>query len=106
MKPCSAAQSLVAFSDQSFENRLEIEGRAADNLEHVGGGSLLLERLAQLVEQARVLDGDDRLGGEILDQLDLLVGEGRTSCRSISMAPIKSSSFSIGTVSLVRTPAS
>ena len=31
---------------------------------------------AQLVEQAGVLDGDDGLVGEILDQLDLLVGEG------------------------------
>ena len=31
--------------------------------------------LAQLVEQARVLDGDDGLGGEVRDQLDLLVGE-------------------------------
>ena len=30
---------------------------------------------AQLVEQAGVLDGDDGLGGEVLDQLDLLVGE-------------------------------
>ena len=33
------------------------------------------KRFAQLVEQARVLDGDDGLGGEVLDQLDLLVGE-------------------------------
>jgi hypothetical protein len=31
--------------------------------------------LPQLVEQPRVLDGDHGLGGEILDQLDLLVGE-------------------------------
>ena len=31
--------------------------------------------LAQLVEQPRVLDGDDGLGGEVLHQLDLLVGE-------------------------------
>ena len=31
--------------------------------------------LAQLVEQAGVLDGDDGLGGEVRDQLDLLVGE-------------------------------
>ena len=30
---------------------------------------------AQLVEQAGVLDGDDGLGGEVRDQLDLLVGE-------------------------------
>jgi hypothetical protein len=29
----------------------------------------------QLVEQSRVLDRDDGLGGEILDQLDLLIGE-------------------------------
>ena len=28
---------------------------------------------AQLVEQPRVLDGDDGLGGEVLHQLDLLV---------------------------------
>ena len=27
------------------------------------------------VEQPRVLDGDDSLGGEVLHQLDLLVGE-------------------------------
>ena len=30
---------------------------------------------AQLVEQPCVLDGDDGLRGEVLDQLDLLVGE-------------------------------
>ena len=30
---------------------------------------------ALLVQQARILDGDDRLVGEALDQLDLLVGE-------------------------------
>ena len=30
---------------------------------------------AQLVEQPRVLDGDDGLGGEVAHQLDLLVGE-------------------------------
>ena len=46
------------------------------------GRGLLLQRLAQiigalaqLVEQPRVLDGDDGLGGEVLHQLDLLVGE-------------------------------
>ena len=44
-------------------------------MQHVGGGSLLLQRLAELVEQAGVLDGDDGLRGEIRDQLDLLVGE-------------------------------
>ena len=32
--------------------------------------------LAQLIEQPRVLDGDDGLRGEVLNKLDLLVGEG------------------------------
>ena len=46
------------------------------------GRGLLLQRLgeivgalAQFVEQPRVLDGDHGLGGEVLHQLDLLVGE-------------------------------
>jgi hypothetical protein len=60
---------------QRIEHGLQVEGRAADHLEHVGGGGLLLQRLPQLVEEAHVLDGDHRLGGEVLDQLDLLVGE-------------------------------
>ena len=65
-----------------LEHRLQIAGRAGDDLEHLGGRGLLLQRLgkivgalAQLVEQPRVLDGDDGLGGEVLHQLDLLVGE-------------------------------
>ena len=37
--------------------------------------------LAQFVEQPCILDGDDGLGGEIMDQLDLLVVNGRTSWR-------------------------
>jgi len=48
----------------------------------LGRSRLLLKRfaqivgaLAQLVEQARVLDGDDGLGSEIANQLDLLVGK-------------------------------
>ena len=39
------------------------------------GRRLLLQRFAQFAEQPRVLDGDDRLGGEVLHQRDLLVGE-------------------------------
>ena len=42
----------------------------------------MLQRLAQfrvalldLLEQAHVLDGDDRLVGESLEEVDLLVGE-------------------------------
>ena len=61
---------------QRVEHRLQIEGRAADDLEHVGGGGLLLQRFAQLVEQPRVLDGDDGLSGEVSDQIDLFFSKG------------------------------
>ncbi len=67
---------------QRVENRLQVEGRAADDLEHVGGGCLLLQRFrkvvgapAQFAQQPRVLDGDHRLRGEVLHQLDLRVVE-------------------------------
>src|SRR5262249_48509803 len=58
-----------------LKHRLQLTRRSADNLEYVGGRGLLLQRLPQFVEQPRVLDGDDGLGGEVLQQLDLLVGE-------------------------------
>jgi hypothetical protein len=54
---------------------LQIECRPADDLEHVGGGGLLLQRLAQLVEQPSVLDGDDGLACKVREQIDLLVAE-------------------------------
>ena len=58
-----------------LEHRLQFAWRRTDDLEHVGGGGLLLQRFAQLVEQPCVLDGDDGLRGKVLHQLDLLVGE-------------------------------
>src|SRR5262249_5375268 len=61
--------------DQRVEHGLQVEGRAADHLEHVGGRRLLLQRLAQLVEQARVLYGDDGLLSEVAQELDMLVAE-------------------------------
>src|SRR5215472_4362153 len=61
--------------DQRVKHWLQIESRAADHLEHVGGGGLLLQRLPQLVEQARVLDGDDGLAGEISNKVNLLLVE-------------------------------
>jgi hypothetical protein len=67
--------------DQCIEHRLQVEGGAADDLEHVGGGGLLLERFAQLLEQPHVLDGDDSLLGEIAEKLDCLSVNGRTSER-------------------------
>ena len=70
----------VAFSSMACEHRLKFAGRRADDLQHFRGGCLLLQRLrevgcalgkvsgslAQFIEQPRVLDGDDGLGGEVL----------------------------------------
>ena len=58
------------------KHRFQLARRTADDLEHVGGGGLLLQRLALLVEQTRVLDGDDGLVGEVLNQRNLLLSEG------------------------------
>ena len=101
-----ASQSRAADSDQRVEHGLQVEGRAADDLEHVGGRGLLLKRFAQFVEQPRVLDGDDGLIGEVSDQRDLLSVKGRTSCRYTMSAPISSFSFSMGTATNVRMPPS
>ena len=77
MAAISASHSRAADFDQRIEHGLQVEGRAADHLEHIGGGGLLLElnRLAQLVEQPRVLDGDHGLTGEFSHHFDLLFGE-------------------------------
>jgi len=71
---CCAAEPDSRIQE-SVEHGLQIEGRAANDLEHVGSRGLLLERLAQLIQEARVLDSDDGLSREVRDQCDLLVGE-------------------------------
>src|SRR5262249_28178837 len=58
-----------------MEYRLKFAGRTRDDLQHLRGRGLLLQRFAQLVEQAGGLDGDDGLIGKVLDQRDLLVSE-------------------------------
>src|SRR5262249_55372379 len=58
-----------------LEYRFKLAGRARDDTEDLRGRGLLLQRLAQLVEQPRVLDCDDGLLGEARYQRDLLVGE-------------------------------
>src|SRR6516225_1538933 len=47
-----------------------------DDAQDLGGCGLLVERLARLGEEARVLHCNDRLRCEILQQRYLLVGEG------------------------------
>ena len=68
--------------DQRLQHGREVERRAADDLEHVGGRGLLLQGFAEFagafllrLEQPHVLDRDGRLVGEGGGKLDLLVGE-------------------------------
>src|SRR5713226_6758766 len=67
---------------QRLQDRVKIEGRAANHLEDFARRRLLVQRLRevrvprlQLLEQPDVLDRDDRLVGEGLKESALLVGE-------------------------------
>ena len=89
MRGHSAGARRAADSAMRIEHGLKVEGRAADDVEHVAGRGLLLEHLGELVgarlhllEQPHVLDRDHRLVGEGLDQLDLLLAEGSRSART------------------------
>ena len=71
--PCGAL-------DDRIEHRLHVRGRAADDAEHLGCCRLMLQGLAQFriallqfLEQADVLDGDDRLVSESLEKRNLLI---------------------------------
>ncbi len=68
--------------EHDLEHRLQLAGRARDDLQHLRGRGLLLQRLGELagprlhlVEQPHVLDRDHRLIGEGCGEADLLVGE-------------------------------
>src|SRR5262249_24447302 len=77
---CSAdADSVI---QHGFKHRLQIGTRAGDNAQHLRRRRLLLQRfskfdgsLAQLVQQPRILDGDDGLGGEVRYQFNLFIAE-------------------------------
>ncbi len=67
---------------ERVEHQLQVEGRAADHLQHVAGRGLVFERLlqitravAQLLEQPVIFYCDDRLIGEGLEKPDLPLGE-------------------------------
>ena len=76
-----------ANAGRVFQHGLETRARSSPGELEITfrtsrGRGLLLQRLAeivgalaQFVEQPRVLDGDDGLGGEVLHQLDLFIGE-------------------------------
>src|SRR5215469_13371230 len=58
-----------------IEYRLDVGRRAGDHSQHFAGRGLLLQRLARLVDEPRILHRDYRLGSEILEQRNFLVGE-------------------------------
>ena len=84
-------------SNQRIEHRCKSNAERLMTLSTSAVAVCCCSRFAQFVEQPRVLDGDDGLGGEILDQLDLLFGEWPDLLAVDDMAPISSSSLSIGT---------
>src|SRR5262245_9688209 len=85
-----------------IEHGLQIECRPADDLENVGGGGLLLERFAQLVEQASVLYGDDRLVGKVVSSSTCLSVNGRIERRARLNTPIGVFSRNSGAPIMVR----
>jgi len=67
-----AAQPSSGFCD-GVEHRFQVEGRPADDLQHIASRGLVFERffevrgtLTQFAEQPRVVHSDDRLRREIL----------------------------------------
>src|SRR6516225_199308 len=73
-----AERNLAEFH-RLFEDRIEhgreVAGRRIDDLQYLGSRGLLLQSLARLGQEPRVLHRDDRLRREVLQQRDLLVGE-------------------------------
>src|SRR6516225_6741656 len=53
--------------EHGLEDGDEVAGRAIDGLQYLGGRGLLLQCLARLVDQPRVLHCDNRLRREVLD---------------------------------------
>src|SRR5262249_21577818 len=55
-----------------LEDGFQFTWGRADDAQHVCRGGLLLQRFTQLGKQPRILDGYDGLGGEVLDQRNVL----------------------------------
>ena len=106
MFPNLASQMRIAFASMVSNTGSNSPGRRRDDLQHLRGRGLLLQRLGQLararlhlVEQPHVLDSDHRLVGEGLDQLDLLVGERTHALAMQTITPIGFPSRRSGTPS-------
>ncbi len=73
--PLRGAAKGVRLLEYRIEYRGEVTGRTVDDPQYLGRRGLLVERLARLRNEPRILHRDHRLGGEVLQQRDLLVGE-------------------------------
>ena len=69
------AKQTIGTVRNGCEHRLHVRRRTGDHLQDVGGGGLPLQRLLGLVEQPRILDGDDGLVGEALEYRNLVFRE-------------------------------
>jgi len=73
------AEVRVAQANRLLEDRLEyrlnVRRRSGNHAQDIGRGRLPFQRFLRLVEQAHVLDRDDRLVGEGAQQRHLLVGQ-------------------------------
>src|SRR5262245_2660670 len=60
-------------ADDGIKYWLDACGRAADDPQDISSGGLAAHSRLGLIEQPRVLDGDDGLVGEGLEQLDVVL---------------------------------
>ena len=76
MKPLAVISSQMAEGGPAqaqclfqhlVEHRGEVAGRGIDDPQHLGCCSLLFERFACLSKEARVLNGDNRLGRKVFE---------------------------------------
>ena len=73
--PLSPRQSLIAFSSIASNTGTRSPGEQFIDLQYLGGRGLLLQGLARLGQEPRVLHRDHRLRREVLQQRDLLFGK-------------------------------
>ena len=71
-----AADQPVGVRRDRLEHRLYVRRRTGDYLQDISGRGLPLQRFSGLVEQPHILDGDHRLVGERLQQLDVMRDKG------------------------------
>ena len=71
----ASREEALAALDDLVEHRRGVGDRTADHAQNFGGVLLVLQRLADFVEQPHVLDGDDCLIGKRLQHRKLLVGK-------------------------------